>query len=83
MIDGSQVGHWEQRGVGRDLLGDFDRVVARASAGAVRHRDEGRVQRFQLANRLPQPAVVFAALRGEELEGERRLSGVQTLAHRA
>src|SRR5262245_52201852 len=74
------MGDRQQRGVRGDLLGDLDGVVAGAAAGPVRDRDEGRTERLQLADRVPQPSIVLTAPRWKELEGERRLTGVQTLA---
>ena len=46
VINRSQVGDWQQRRVGRDLLGDLNRVIPGAAAGTVGDRDEGRVERL-------------------------------------
>ena len=72
VIDRGQVRDRQQRRVGRDLLGDLDRARAGRPAGAVGHGHEGRLQRLEFANRLPQQRVLVRRLRREELEGECR-----------
>ena len=48
-----------------------DGAVAGRAAGAVGDRDEGRPQRLELAQRLPELPLALVGLGREELEGER------------
>ncbi len=65
-----QVCHRHHRRLTGDPLGDLDGAVPGRAAGAVRHRDERRPQRLQLAQRPPQRDRSGLVLGREELEGE-------------
>ena len=72
VVDRGQVRHRQQGGVGGDPLGDLHDPVAVAAAGAVGDRDERRLQRLQLPDRLPELPLALVGLRREELEREGR-----------
>src|SRR5438874_4905004 len=66
--DARQVRHRGHRGIARDVLHDAARGVARRPSGAVGHRDEGRLQRLELEQRLLQALLGFGRARRAELE---------------
>ncbi len=82
VADAGQVRHRRHRGLAGDPRGDPDRALAGGAAGAVRHRDERRAQRLELADRLPQHALALLVLGREELEGE-RLARPRPAGHRS
>ena len=58
-------------------------AVAGRAAGAIGHRDEGRVQRLQPADRLPQALLGLRRLGRRELEGDARARGAPPTPARA
>src|SRR5207302_7475544 len=80
--DDGEMSHRRERGLGGNPFRDADGRLARGSAGAVGDRDERRVQRLELADRLPEMAFALRRLRGEELERERSLAAGEQIADR-
>ena len=58
-----------ERRVAGDPAGHVDRGVPGRAAGAVGHRDEGRLEALQLAQDRPELALALGGLGREELEG--------------
>ena len=72
VTDAGQVRQRRQRRLARDPLGHPDGPVAGRAAGAVGHRDEGRVHLLDPPDRLPQHRFAGVVPRREELEADAR-----------
>jgi hypothetical protein len=73
--DAGQVRGRLQRGLVEDPLDGAVGALAGRAPGAVGHRDEGRVQRGQTGDRLPQALFHLLGLRRKELERHARTDG--------
>jgi hypothetical protein len=82
VVDGGEVRHRQQGGLGGDPFGHRDGGVPGGAAGTVRDRHEGGPQRLQLTDRLPEQALTVGGLGWEELEGERGLGTANELTDR-
>ena len=82
VADGGEVPDRGDRGLGGDALDDAQRAVPRGPAGTVGDGDEGRVQRLELADGLPELPLPLVGLRREELERVGGLAGGEQITHR-
>src|SRR5438067_658415 len=82
VVHGSEMAHWRQRRLGRDALSNANCAISRRSPGSVRDRDKGRLQRFELTDRLPELPLAGVGLRREELE-RKRAARLEQVANRA
>ena len=74
--DAGQMRGRRQRGLGEDAFDGRVGALARRAAGAIGHRDEGRPQRRQPRDRLPQRLFHLRGFRREESKETRILRGM-------
>jgi hypothetical protein len=80
-VDAGQVAHRRQPVNALEAIHQFQRLVARAAAGSIRHGTEVRMEFGQQRNRLLDERLLgFRGLGREELEGNDRLSGLPVLS---
>src|SRR5262245_55224854 len=74
------MSHRLKRLIALDFTDQFNRSIARASAGSVGDRNVGRLQIAQGLNGAAQRREALIRLRREELEGKARAPGTKQLA---
>src|SRR4249920_1701166 len=79
--DAGQMANRGERGVLGDPAGDADRSVSSGAAGAVRDRNECRMQRLEPPDRRPQLALALVRPGWEELEGVRPAATCEQVAN--
>src|SRR3954452_7354034 len=80
--DDGEMAHRRQRRLTGDPLSDAHRRLPSRAAGAIGDGDERRLERLELADRLPEMPLALGGLGREELEGEGTLATREQIADR-